>query len=146
MSVPILRIDVPARSVSLAGYPITLTRKEFDLLTLMCHNSDRVVSRDEIFSEVWGWNFVGGTKTLDMHVVALRKKMGYNGSNSPIITVRGIGFRFDQSQVVAEISNGKTSWELIGDEIIVTHSNGTKFKITGDDLTTMINVMYSTRA
>src|SRR5690554_1144793 len=110
MAIPVLTIDVPARRVNLSGCEIVLTRKEFDVLTLICQNPHRVISRDEIFREVWGysdlsndrrpsWNTgVSGTRTLDMHMVTLRKKLGFAASASPIETVRGIGYRLDPSK------------------------------------------------
>lgn len=156
MTVPVLRIDVPARRANLAGYEITLTRKEFDVLTLICQNPHRVISRDEIFREVWGysdlsedrpsWNTgVSGTKTLDMHMVTLRKKLGFSASTSPIETVRGIGYRLDPSKVHVEIITREhgdgVSWWVVSDRVVVK-SGPSVITLTLDDLTAMINKMY----
>lgn len=156
MAVPVLRIDVPARRANLAGYEITLTRKEFDVLTLICQNPHRVISRDEIFREVWGysdlsedrpsWNTgVSGTKTLDMHMVTLRKKLGFTASTSPIETVRGIGYRLNREMIEVQITSREhgdgISWWVSGDRVVVK-SGPSVITLTMDDLTQMINKMY----
>lgn len=156
MTVPVLRIDVPARRVNLAGYEITLTRKEFDVLTLICQNPHRVISRDEIFREVWGysdlsedrpsWNTgVSGTKTLDMHMVTLRKKLGFTASTSPIETVRGIGYRLNREMIEVQITSREhgdgVSWWVVSDRVVVK-SGPSVITLTLDDLTAMINKMY----
>lgn len=156
MTVPVLRIDVPARRANLAGYEITLTRKEFDVLTLICQNPHRVISRDEIFREVWGysdlsedrpsWNTgVSGTKTLDMHMVTLRKKLGFTASTSPIETVRGIGYRLNREMIEVQITSREhgdgVSWWVVSDRVVVK-SGPSVITLTLDDLTAMINKMY----
>lgn len=156
MAIPVLTIDVPARRVNLAGCEITLTRKEFDVLTLICQNPHRVISRDEIFREVWGysdlsndrpsWNTgVSGTRTLDMHMVTLRKKLGFTASTSPIETVRGIGYRLDASKVHVEVITREhgdgISWWVSGDRVVI-RSGPSVITLTLDDLTQMINKMY----
>lgn len=156
MAVPVLRIDVPARRANLAGYEITLTRKEFDVLTLICQNPHRVISRDEIFREVWGysdlsedrpsWNTgVSGTKTLDMHMVTLRKKLGFTASTSPIETVRGIGYRLNREMIEVQITSREhgdgISWWVVSDRVVVK-SGPSVITLTLDDLTAMINKMY----
>ncbi len=145
MAVPVLNIDVPARRVHLGLSEIVLTQKEFDLLTLMCQNTYRVVSRDEIFDRVWGYNFVGGTKTLDMHMVTLRRKLGYTGSNSPITTVRGLGFRIDTEKVHVEITareHGEAVSWWISDDRVIIKSGPSEIRLTPDDLTAMVNKMF----
>jgi DNA-binding response OmpR family regulator len=83
-----LRIDAGSREVSVAGRPVCVTRKEFDLLWLLAANPDAVVPRRQIMSQVWGDSW--SRRTVDTHVSSLRGKLGHNGW---IITVRGVGFR-----------------------------------------------------
>jgi two-component system, OmpR family, response regulator RegX3 len=89
-----LRLDTGARRAWLAGDEIKLTRKEFDLLARLAGEPGRVVSRETLMSDVWDENWFGSTKTLDVHIAALRRKLG----DSPLApryveTVRGVGFR-----------------------------------------------------
>jgi two-component system response regulator RegX3 len=90
-----VRLDPSRRAVSLRGEPLELARKEFDLLALLMREAGTVVSRERLIDEVWDVNWFGSTKTLDVHVSALRKKLGDDPSSSRYIhTVRGVGFRF----------------------------------------------------
>ena len=90
-----LRMDAARRAASLAGEPLELSRKEFDLLRLLVENSGSVVTRERLIDEVWDTNWFGSTKTLDVHVSALRKKLGDDPTTPRYIhTVRGVGFRF----------------------------------------------------
>ncbi len=95
MSVGDLHLDPAARRVLLAGVELELTRKEFDLLARLVRDAGSVVSRETLMSEVWDENWFGSTKTLDVHIAGLRRKLG-DQSASPryIQTVRGVGFRF----------------------------------------------------
>lgn len=88
-------LDVGRRSTTLRGDELDLSRKEFDLLRLLMENAGSVVTRERLIDEVWDTNWFGSTKTLDVHVSGLRKKLG-DDSNDPryIHTVRGVGFRF----------------------------------------------------
>ena len=89
-----LRIDPASRKASLDGEELDLSRKEFDLLAEIAYASGDVVSRDELMSRVWDENWFGSTKTLDVHVGWLRKKLGDDASDPCWIeTVRGVGFR-----------------------------------------------------
>ncbi len=89
-----LHIDLGARRVWLAKREIELTRKEFDLLARLARDSGRVVTRETLMSDVWDLNWFGSTKTLDVHVAWLRKKLGDDPARpSYIHTVRGVGFR-----------------------------------------------------
>jgi len=85
-----LEIDRRTRSVTVDGEEVTLTRKEHELLALLAEDPGAVRTREEILSAVWDANWYGPTKTLDVHVASLRKKLG-----DPLIveTVRGVGFR-----------------------------------------------------
>ena len=90
-----VRLDPTRRSASLNGEPLELARKEFDLLALLMQEAGAVVSRERLIDEVWDVNWFGSTKTLDVHVSALRKKLADDAANSRYIhTVRGVGFRF----------------------------------------------------
>ncbi|MEA2329976.1 MAG: two-component system, OmpR family, response regulator RegX3 [Thermoleophilaceae bacterium] len=90
-----LRLDRDRRSAALDGAELDLTRKEFELLELLMVEAGAVVTRERLIDEVWDVNWFGSTKTLDVHVSGLRRKLG-DSSSSPrfIHTVRGVGFRF----------------------------------------------------
>jgi DNA-binding response OmpR family regulator len=90
-----VELDPSARTVTLDGEALELTRKEFDLLALLMGQAGTVVSRERLIDEVWDVNWFGSTKTLDVHVSGLRKKLGDDSSNPRYLhTVRGVGFRF----------------------------------------------------
>ena len=90
-----LRLDPARRSVALAGTELELTRREFDLLELLMREAGAVVSRERLIDEVWDVNWFGSTKTLDVHVSSLRRKLGDDSASPRFIhTVRGVGFRF----------------------------------------------------
>jgi DNA-binding response OmpR family regulator len=90
-----LRVEPASRLVTLDGEPLELSRKEFDLLSLLMREAGTVVQRERLIDEVWDVNWFGSTKTLDVHVSGLRKKLG-DDSSAPryLHTVRGVGFRF----------------------------------------------------
>ncbi len=83
-----LSVDRRTRKVTMGGEPVTLTPKEFDLLAYLAADPGTVHTRDQIISEVWDENWWGPTKTLDVHIASLRKKIGA----ATIETVRGVGF------------------------------------------------------
>jgi two-component system, OmpR family, response regulator RegX3 len=85
-----LELDVRGRRASVDGHELDLTPKEFDLLALLAREPGTVVSRAEILQEVWQTTWFGSAKTIDVHVAALRKKLG---DPSWIETVRGVGLR-----------------------------------------------------
>jgi DNA-binding response OmpR family regulator len=90
-----LVVDPAARTVVLDGTALDLTRKEFDLLALLVANAGSVVTRERLIDEVWDVNWFGSTKTLDVHVSGLRRKLGDDASEPRYLhTVRGVGFRF----------------------------------------------------
>jgi DNA-binding response OmpR family regulator len=96
-----VRIDPGRRSVSFRGEELELSRKEFDLLRLLIENAGSVVTRERLIDEVWDTNWFGSTKTLDVHVSGLRKKLDDDaGSPLYIHTVRGVGFRFSADDEV----------------------------------------------
>ena len=86
-----IRMDLGSHEVSVCGKPVRLTLKEFDLLKLLMENAGRVYSREQILDIVWGVEFVGETRTVDVHIGTLRTKLGPCGGY--IETVRGIGYR-----------------------------------------------------
>jgi DNA-binding response OmpR family regulator len=85
-----LRVDLPARRVQVAGVPVALTAKEFDILACLALEPGRVVSREEIFDRAWDEHWYGPRKVLDVHMAALRRKLG---DQVLIETVYGRGFR-----------------------------------------------------
>jgi DNA-binding response OmpR family regulator len=87
-----LRIDEPAREASFQGRVLTLTPREFDLLSFFVHHPGRVLSRDELLRKVWGYDYVGETRTVDVHVRRLRLKLGED--QRTIETVLGSGYKW----------------------------------------------------
>lgn len=92
-----LNIDPVARRVRLAGEEVALTKTEFDLLWLLVQHPGVAFSRERILARVWGTDFPGVDRVVDVHINSLRKKLGQE-ANSPgfIETVRGVGYRFYQ--------------------------------------------------
>jgi DNA-binding response OmpR family regulator len=89
-----LQIDPARRTATLAGKPLELSRKEFDVLTLLAGEAGRVVTRERLLEDVWDTSWFGSTKTLDVHVSALRRKLGDDPTAPTYLhTVRGVGFR-----------------------------------------------------
>jgi DNA-binding response OmpR family regulator len=86
-----LHIDLPKREASLEGRPVKLRNKEFDLLVVFALNPGIVLSRDRLLSKVWGYDFYGETRTVDVHVNHLRDKL--RGSAVDIETSRGAGYK-----------------------------------------------------
>jgi two-component system response regulator RegX3 len=90
-----VRMSLDTRDVTKAGSPVQLTVKEFELLRMLMEEAGRVVKRMDLMDEVWDPNWFGSTKTLDVHVSSLRKKLGDDPAEPRYIkTVRGVGFRF----------------------------------------------------
>ncbi|HEV8526810.1 MAG TPA: response regulator transcription factor [Actinomycetes bacterium] len=91
-----ITVDSDARKAWLGGTELQLTVKEFDLLRVLVRDAGRVVSRGQLMREVWGSPWPSSTKTLDMHMTWLRRKLGDDPVDSRYITtVRGVGFRFE---------------------------------------------------
>ena len=91
-----ISVDIPRHRVWSSGEEVQLTLKEFDLLALLMSNRGVVLNRDRIMSAVWSCDFEGETRTIDIHVNTLRKKLGENGAL--IQTVRGIGYKVSDGQ------------------------------------------------
>lgn len=88
-----IRVDVDAHRVWIDEHELDLSPKEFDLLALLVSEAEKTVARDRIMRAVWDPNWYGPTRTLDVHVSSLRKKLG-DLSGDVIATVRGVGFRY----------------------------------------------------
>lgn len=89
-------VDAAGRRAFVGGAEVALRAKEFDLLTLLVAEAGRAVTRDRLMSEVWDKHWFGSTKTLDMHISSLRRRLGETGDGpSRITTIRGIGYRFE---------------------------------------------------
>src|SRR6185369_10802339 len=87
-----LMLDTLSREASVAGRKLTLTRREFDLLAFLVHHQGRVLSREQLLRKVWGYDYLGETRTVDVHVRRLRVKLGEAGRC--IETVMGAGYKF----------------------------------------------------
>lgn len=88
-----LVINLASREVFLAGRCVTLAYKEYELLRFLLSNRDTVFTREVLLSKVWGYDFYGGTRTVDVHIRRLRSKLE-DGRHSFIETVRNVGYRF----------------------------------------------------
>ena len=88
-------IDEASYSAKVHGKPLDLTYKEFELLRFLAQHTGRVFTREQLLSEVWGYDYFGGTRTVDVHIRRLRAKLG--DLESLIGTVRNVGYRFNAS-------------------------------------------------
>ncbi len=88
-----LVMDLANYTVHVAGKPVELTYKEYELLRYLATNRDRVISRETLLSKVWGYDFYGGERTVDVHIRRLRSKIE-DRHNTFIETVRNVGYRF----------------------------------------------------
>ena len=90
-----IKVDFDQRRVFVRGEEVHLRRKEFELLRLLVENSGRVLTRDVLIDRVWGTDYIGDTKTLDVHIKRLRSRIEADPSTPVLITtVRGVGYRF----------------------------------------------------
>ncbi|MDV8001552.1 response regulator transcription factor [Rhodococcus sp. IEGM 1408] len=91
-----VRLDIERHTVNVRGALVTLPLKEFDLLEYLLRNSGRVLTRGQLIDRVWGSDYVGDTKTLDVHVKRLRSKLEQDpGKPVHLVTVRGLGYKFE---------------------------------------------------
>lgn len=91
-----LNLDLSRREVSVDNDILTLKPKEYDLLLFLARHRGQVLSRDLIMERVWGWDFTGGSRTVDVHVRWLREKIEIDPATPErIITIRGVGYRFE---------------------------------------------------
>ena len=95
-----IRLDTGRHEVFVRGAPIAFPLKEFELLELLLTNAGRVLTRDVLIDRIWGPNYFGDTKTLDVHVKRLRSKIEADPANPRrIVTVRGVGYRYERAAV-----------------------------------------------
>jgi two-component system response regulator RegX3 len=91
-----VRLDIDRHTVTVSGESVSLPLKEFDLLELLLRNTGRVLTRGQLIDRVWGADYVGDTKTLDVHIKRLRSKIEPDPTNPKyLLTVRGLGYKFD---------------------------------------------------
>ena len=91
-----VRMDVERHTVTVAGDPVPMPLKEFDLLEYLLRNAGRVLTRGQLIDRIWGADYVGDTKTLDVHVKRLRSKIEEEPSRPKhLVTVRGLGYKFE---------------------------------------------------
>ena len=91
-----VRMDVERHETTVRGAPVQLALKEFELLEVLLRNSGRVLTRGQLIDRVWGADYVGDTKTLDVHVKRLRAKVEPDPANPRfLVTVRGLGYKFE---------------------------------------------------
>lgn len=92
-----VRMDVEKHQVTVDGQVVAMPLKEFELLELLLRNAGRVLTRGQLIDRVWGADYFGDTKTLDVHVKRIRSKIEADPSNPRmLVTVRGLGYRFEQ--------------------------------------------------
>jgi two-component system, OmpR family, response regulator RegX3 len=97
-----VRLDAGRHEVFVRGDPVPLPLKEFELLELLLANAGRVLTRDVLIDRIWGPNYFGDTKTLDVHVKRLRAKVEEDPSNpTRVVTIRGVGYRYEKPTRVA---------------------------------------------
>jgi DNA-binding response OmpR family regulator len=91
-----LQVDLRRREASRQGQPLLLKPKEFDLLAFFLQNRGRAFTREQLLDQVWGYDFAGDTRTVDVHVRWLREKIEDNPAKpTRLLTVRGVGYRFE---------------------------------------------------
>ena len=97
-----MRMDVERHEVSVNGERIRLALKEFELLEMLLRNTGRVMTRGQLIDRIWGADYVGDTKTLDVHVKRLRTKIEPDPANPKyLVTVRGLGYKFEGARSTA---------------------------------------------
>jgi two-component system response regulator RegX3 len=91
-----VRMDVDRHTLTVSGTEISMPLKEFELLELLLRNAGRVLTRGQLIDRVWGTDYFGDTKTLDVHIKRIRSRIEENPSDpSMLVTVRGLGYRFN---------------------------------------------------
>jgi two-component system response regulator RegX3 len=97
-----VRLDAGRHEVFVRGDPVALPLKEFELLELLLANAGRVLTRDVLIDRIWGPNYFGDTKTLDVHVKRLRAKVEEDPSTpTRVVTIRGVGYRYEKPRQAA---------------------------------------------
>jgi two-component system response regulator RegX3 len=96
MEVGPVRLNIGKHQVSVNGNPVSLPLKEFELLEFLMRNSGRVLTRSQLIDRVWGGDYYGDTKTLDVHIKRLRAKIEADPANPVLIqTIRGLGYKLE---------------------------------------------------
>ncbi|HZB40765.1 MAG TPA: response regulator transcription factor, partial [Ilumatobacter sp.] len=96
-----LSVDVAARRVMLDGTEVALRPKEFDVIRVLAESAGAAVTRERLIDEVWDENWWGSTKTLDVHINSIRRKLGeHAGAPSRITTIRGVGYRLERERLI----------------------------------------------
>ncbi|MBM7052248.1 MULTISPECIES: response regulator transcription factor [unclassified Rothia (in: high G+C Gram-positive bacteria)] len=91
-----VRMDIERHVVTVLGQPVSMPLKEFELLEMLLRNAGRVLTRSQLIDRVWGTDYVGDTKTLDVHIKRLRSKVEPDPSDPRyVVTVRGLGYKFE---------------------------------------------------
>src|ERR687883_878027 len=109
-----LVIDEHSYSAKLRGRPLDLTYKEFELLKYLAQHPGRVFSRAQLLQEIWGYDYFGGTRTVDVHVRRLRAKLGTE-HEALIGTVRNVGYKLDQQDADATVARAEAARGEAGD-------------------------------
>ncbi len=93
-----VRLDVSRHRVHVRGERVEMPLKEFELLAVLLERAGKVMPRDRLIERVWGYDYVGDTKTLDVHIKRLRTKLEPDPANpTRVVTVRGVGYRYEES-------------------------------------------------
>ncbi len=90
-------IDLANYKVTVAGQPVELTYKEYELLRFLMSNPAKVFTREQLLNRVWGYDYFGGARTVDVHIRRLRSKIELRPGDAFIDTVRNVGYRFKDS-------------------------------------------------
>lgn len=88
-----IRVDIEKHTVLKGGQPVTLTPKEFDVLVFFMRNPDVAITREQLLSNIWGYNFAGESRSVDIHVQQVRRKLGLQGK---LITIPKLGYRLER--------------------------------------------------
>ena len=88
-----IRVDIERHTVTKAGVPVVLTPKEFDVLVFFMRNIDVAITREQLLSNVWEYNYTGESRTVDIHVQQVRRKLGLQGK---LITIPKLGYRLER--------------------------------------------------
>mgnify|MGYP002277189846 CR=1 FL=1 len=122
-----LIIDPTARTVKIAGENIPMSPKEYELLFYLLKNKNIALSREQLITQVWGYDFYGDERTLDTHIKLLRKSLGEY--NNLIVTLRGIGYRFEgwKNAEFQQFKNPKTTFYLYDTFLYTTINNSLAF-------------------
>lgn len=120
-----VRLDTERHECSVRGVPVHLPLKEFQLLALLLERAGRVVTRDTLIDRVWGYDYVGDTKTLDVHIKRLRSRIEADPSQPELITtVRGVGYRFENATATGSARGRAPRRSAGGDEVAAGPAGG----------------------